>query len=223
MSRPDNSWLPGFLWDGPACNACNNTNPNVKRCDEDARYKIRAPNAEGVSGFLVAVFRVAQSDGITNVDTVIMSDAQFIASGLQPIHALFRIKRRTPDTTVSSSAGMIIIPEIVEQMNGRMHRGYTRAVKMPTSYYRVAGGSACQTAAQWKDNQNCRSGWHAKPRRGDGGWDQHCGSCCGPFNWEWSCFQHRPEGTQKWDWSYTPYKRDMKGETTRLTMQNLRL
>jgi hypothetical protein len=144
-----------------------------------------------VAGFLVAVFRPVENDGIVKVDTIIMSQAQFIASGLPEIHSIFRIRLGDGQTSAQSKAGMIIIPEIVENMNGRLHRGYTYSVKLPSPSTREDGGSDCQYTNQWKDNQNCKPGWQASPKRGDGGWDYHCSSCCTlAFKYEWKCFKH---------------------------------
>ena len=194
----------------PACNPCNNGNTHVRRCDENARYRVRHPNAAFKDGFLVAVFRVDSNTKTTVVDIIVMTQSEFTASGLPVIHSMFRI-RPTHGNNVHSTAGMALLPEIVENMNGRLHRGFTYSVKLPDAQIRHMGGSDCQFMYQWKENQNCRGGWHPTPKRADGGWNKHCGSCCFGAKWEWSCFQHRWENRKIFDWSYTPFRRDAKG------------
>ena len=212
MSKPRNINLPGLVWDSPACDPCNNGNLNVRRCDENARYMIRHPNARFVDGFLVAVFNQGETV-FPKVDIIVMSQTEFKNTGLPAIHTLFRIKGINGKTP-HSNEGMIVLPEIVENMNGRLQRGYPTSGKLPLIYDREMGGSDCQFTHQWKANQNCRPGRHPHPTppRADGGWNRHCESCCPAFQYEWSCFGYKLSDTQNYEWAYTPHKRDVKDE-----------
>jgi len=210
MSKPKNINLPGLVWDSPACNPCNNDNLNVRRCDENARYMIRHPNARFIDGFLVAVFNQSETD-FPKVDIIVMSQTEFKNTGLPAIHTLFRIKGINGKTP-HSKEGMIVLPEIVENMNGRLQRGYPTASRLPPIYEREMGGSKCQFTYQWEDNQNCEPGWHPSPQRADGGWNRYCSACCVGAEYKWSCFRYKESPTRYWDWAYTPHKRDVKME-----------